>query len=185
MADLPSMIVDKLVENITSRCQIPYPIGDDTRVNLIVKGEFQDDPEDYGTIICVHRNDPDRVERIGTASWQDEIDVSEMTQVIGVGGLGHVEHWFRRFTVEVIVWPNTIQEEADEINGTIMSRVRRAVSMEPMHGLADPFGESITVSGSPIRKIKTNEGGGPDDEYSWRSFLYLEYKTVWVPSQGQ
>ena len=32
--------------------------------------------------------------------------------------------------------------------------------------------------------MKVNEGGGPDDEYSWRGFLYLEYKTVWTRSES-
>jgi hypothetical protein len=179
--DIGKLIVDELVTQITAVCQTPYATSEDTRVNLVVRGEFQDDPEDFGVIVCVHRNDPDRVERIGTSSWQDERDITEMGAVIGTGGVGHVEHWFRRFTVECIVWPNEEQEAADRINGIVMARVRRAVTMESMHGLVDTFGEAITVGSSPVVKMKVNEGGGPDDEYSWRGFLYLQYKTVWTP----
>ena len=180
MSDIGKLIVDELITAITDQCQTPY--ADATRVNLVVRGEFQDDPEDYGVIVCIHRNDPDRVERVGESSWQDEQDEVELGQVIGVFGQGGVEHWRRRFTVEVIVWPNEDQDTADDINGQVMARVRKVITMTSMHGLSDSFGESITVGSSPIRKMKVNEGGGPDDEYSWRGFLYLEYKTVWTPS---
>lgn len=180
--DISKLIVDDLIDAITDQCQTPFLTSDPTRVNLIVRGEFQDDPEDYGVVVCVHRNDPDRVERIGTSSWQDEKDVSEMTQVIGGYGSGVVEHWLRRFTVEAIVWPNETQDTADEIMGVVMARLRKMVSMTSMSGLSDDFGEKITVGLGAVQKMKVNEGGGPDDEYSWRGFLYLQYKTVWVPA---
>jgi len=181
MADIGKLIVDRLITAITDQCQTAYDASEPTRVNLVNRGEFQDDPEDYGVIVCVHRNDPDRTERIGASSWQDEQDVVELGQVIGLGGQGGVEHWLRRFTVEIIVWPNQDQDSADQINGSVVARVRRAVTMTPMLGLTDDHGESVTVGSSPIRKMKVNEGGGPDDEYSWRCFLYLEYKSVWTP----
>ena len=48
--------------------------------------------------------------------------------------------------------------------------------------LSDGFGERVVVGNNPIRRMRVNEGGGPDDEYSWRGFLYLEYTTLWNPT---
>ena len=179
MPDIGKQIVDRLVTQIADVCQTP--VSDQTRVNHIVRGEFQDDPEDYGVIVCIHRNDPDKTERAGDSGWVDEKDLTEMGLAIGAGGYAAVEHWKRRFTVEIIVWPGEDQETADEINGTVVARVRRAVTRLHLTDLTDDFGESIVVGINPVQRMQANEGGGPDDEYSWKTKLYLEYRTVWNP----
>ena len=182
MADIGKLIVDRLITAINDQCQTPYDPGEPTRVNLVVRGEFQDDPEDYGVIVCVHRNDPDRTDRAGESGWPDELDLQEMGVIIGSQGTAGGEFWKRRFTVEIIVWPGVGQETADEINGVVVARVRRAASQLHIANLSDAFGERIVVGNNPVRRMKVNEGGGPDDEYSWRAFLYLEYTTLWNPT---
>jgi hypothetical protein len=181
MADIGKLIADALYNQIVAECQTPYAANDPTRVNLVNRGEFQDDPEEYRTIVCVHRNDPDHTDRAGQSAWMDEQDLVEIGYVIGAGGQAASEFWFRRFTIEIIVWPGLSQTEADEINGTVVARIRRAATMLQLTNLADEFGETIVVGSNPIRRMKVNEGGGPPDEYSWKTFLYLEYKTNWTP----
>jgi hypothetical protein len=181
MADIGKLIVDRLYDCITEVCQTPYDESEPTRVNLVNRGEFQDDPEDYRVIVCIHRNDPDKTDRAGETAWLDEKDLQEMGMIIGSGGYAAGEFWLRRFSIEIIVWPGATQAETDEINGTVVARVRRAVTVLQLTNLSDDFGESIVVGCNPVRRMKANEGGGPDDEYSWKSFLYLEYKTLWNP----
>ena len=103
---------------------------------------------------------------------------------VGIDGVGVAgsEFWKRRFTVEIIVWPGAGQETADAINGAVVARVRRTVASLHIANLNDEFGERIVVGSNPVRRMKVNEGGGPDDEYSWRAFLYLEYTTLWNPT---
>ena len=179
MADIGKLIVDGLYTEIVAECQTA--IGDETKVVHVTRGEFQDDPEDYGVIVCIHRNDPDKTDRSGETAWLDVKDLTEMGMAIGAGGYAAVEHWRRRFTIEIIVWPGQDQATADEINGKVVNRVRQTVTRLHLQK-TDEFGESIVVGINPVMKIKTNEGGGPDDEYSWKTFLYLEYRTVWNPT---
>jgi hypothetical protein len=181
MADIGKLIVDELCDQIVAECQTPYDTTEPTRVSLVNRGEFQDDPEDFKVVVCVHRNDPDRTGLAGESAWMDEKDIQEMGMIMGSGGYAAGEFWLRRFTIEIIVWPGKVQTTADEINGTVVARVRRAVTVLQLTNLSDDFGESIVVGCNPVRRMKTNEGGGPDDEYSWKTFLYLEYKTLWNP----
>jgi len=181
MSDIGKLIVDALIARITADCQAAIDPADPTRVTLVKRGEFQDDPEDYGVVVCVHRNDPDRTERAGQSGWPDELDLREMGLIIGEGYTAGSEFWKRRFSVEIIVWPGVDQDSADQINGVVTARVRRAVSRLFLTDLVDDFGERMVVGSNPLRRMKVDEGGGPDDEYSWRAFLYLEYTTLWNP----
>lgn len=180
MSDLATLIMDQLVDAITADCQTAIAEDDTARLRLIKKGRFQDDPTDFSPLACVHRNDPVRTENVGAAGWADEILETEIGMTIGGPAF---EHWYRRFTVEIQVWPaGEYQDEAEVISGIVTARVRRAVNSLIITNLADEFGESIVVGYNPIRKIKTDEGGGPDDEYAWKTYLYLEYLTLWQPS---
>jgi hypothetical protein len=136
MPDIGKQIVDRLVTQITDLCQTP--IGDNTRVNLILRGEFQDDPEDYGVIVCVQRNDPDKTERAGDSGWVDEKDLTEMGLAIGAGGYAAVEHWRRRFTVEIIVWPG--QDQWSTVSG---KRSRGSICKRRMSSASQSSSESI------------------------------------------
>jgi hypothetical protein len=191
VADIGNLIVAQLIAKITLDCQTAYdppdPLPDDWvadpgRVNLVNRGAFQDDPEDFRTIVCVHRNDPKRTENVGQTGWADEQIVQEMGLIGSADGYGLSEHWYRRFTIEVIVWPGLTQAASDALYGTVMARVRRSVSTLHLSNLVDSHGERIVVGTSPVRRMKSDEGGGPDDEYSWKGFLYLEYQTNWNPN---
>jgi hypothetical protein len=178
MADIATLIQQALVDAITAECQTAIAEDDPSRVVLVQKGEFQDDPEDYGVIVCVHRNDPDKTDRTAELAWADEMYEQEMGTIGGVS----LEHWSRRFTVELIVWPvGYTQSEAEEINGTVTARVRRTITKLRLNGLSDPFGEAMEIGANPIKRMKTDEGGGPDVEYHWKTFFYLRYLTVWRP----
>lgn len=181
MSDIGTLIQDQLIQAITDNCQTAIPDGDPARLTLVKKGEYQDDPEGQN-IVCVHRNDPDKTERAGKSAWLDERYSTEMGLLIGSGGQASPEHWYRRLTVEIICWPaGELQDQAESINGTVVARVRRAVTTLNLTGLKDDFGEAIEIGINPIQRMKTDEGGGPDDEYNWKTFLYLEYGTIWRP----
>jgi hypothetical protein len=178
MMDLCTKIQDYLVEVITQACKTEIPETDDTWVDLVQSGKYQDDPEGINTV-CVHRNDPERTDEIGEGSWPDARVSEEVGMTIGMEAW---EHWKRRFTVEIVVWPvGKDQNEAKAINGTVVARVRKAINHNPAVGLFDEFGESLVHGSNPIVKIKTDERGGPPDEYNWRTNLYLEYLTLMQP----
>jgi hypothetical protein len=176
--DLCTNIQDYLVEVITQACKTDIPEDDDAYVDIVKSGLFQDDPE-RKNIVCVHRNDPNRTEQIGQAGWLDERVETEIGMTIGMEAW---EHWHRRFTVEIQCWPTgKRQDVAKTIMGDVTARVRKAINSHPLFDLFDEYGESIVVGSNPIRRIKTDEGGGPEDEYNWKVYLYLEYLTLMQP----
>ena len=180
--DLCSKIVSKLVVDITAACQTPFATTDATRVNTVQHGMFQDDPTDaLGPVVSVERNDHRNRESSGIESgWLDEQDDSDM----GLMGGAAVERWRRRFTVVIRVWPGKIQKDAEECNSTIVARVRKVVTQADMTGQFDVFGERILIPTNPIRKIRSGETGGPEDEYGWETTLFLEYLTEYNPGRA-
>ncbi len=187
MADLPTLIQNRLVEAIIATCQTPFPltsddpdfVADPSRANLVKKGAFQDDPSDYRGVVCVHRNNPKKTKDTGEAAWPDERFAVEMGMVIGEEATAH---WRRRFVVEVQFWPGGMtQDEAEAANGVLVARVCSTVERLQLLGLHDEFGESVEQPANPLVRMQFDEGGGPDDEYSWRTQLFLEYETIWNP----
>jgi hypothetical protein len=197
MADLPTLIQNRIVEAVVANCQTPFPTTeppdednpdwepdpdwkpDPSRANLVKKGAFQDDPSDYIGIVCIHRNNPKKTKDTGEAAWPDVRIGVEMGAVIGAPATCH---WMRRFAAEVQFWPaGMTQVEAEEANGVLVARVRNSIEKLELLGLHDEFGESVEQPTNPIVRMQFDEGGGPDDEYSWKTTLFLEYMTVWNP----
>jgi hypothetical protein len=174
-----TMIMDALVQAITDACQTPYAADDPYRINLVKRGMFQDDPQERGPIVTVERNYRDKSDNVGSnLSWLDERARVEMGMAIG----SLMEHWVRRFTCIIQVWPEGLtQDEAEELNSTIVANVRRAVTKKDLTGIQDAEGERISIGVNPVSKMKVREGGGPDTEYHWVTYLFLEYKTEYQP----
>ena len=181
MADIGTQIIDKLVEAVAADCQTPFDEDDLTRVKTIFRGRFQDDPTDLGPVVVIERNYHPKAKN-GTSpefSWFDERTQTEMGMVIGGSA---VEFWVRRFSVKIIVWPEAQEQaEAEEVNGTIVSRVRRSITNCDVMGLSDGVGENILLGINPITKMKSRQLGGPDDEYGFEAELFLEYTTEYIP----
>jgi hypothetical protein len=180
MADLATKIQNALVTQITAECQTAISDTDPTYARQVTTGRFQDDPTDYGVVIRVHRNHPKKTSRSGRSAWPDERLPTEMgAQVIGgavVGG--SPEEWWRRFTIVCHVWPaGKTQTEAQAVNGDVIARLELAIRKLVLNGLSDDYGEAISDGTNPITQVQCDEGGGPDDEYSWTTQLYLQYQT--------
>jgi len=161
--DIATKIVRVLETAIIADCQTPYNSDDLTRIKTVVRGKFAEDPTEQGPVVAIHRNH--------MYSWMDERQDAQM------GGPA-VEFWARRFSLEITVWPvNQEQNDAEETNGTIISRVQRAVTRADMTNLQDDQGERIIQCFNPVKRRKTEELGGPDDEFGFRTYLFLEYLT--------
>lgn len=175
--DLSTLIMQRLVTALTKECQTDIPENDPSRAKLVKRGMFQDDPSEFSPVIAVHRNYHDAQSVRG--GWYDE----RMRREIGVtlGGPA-MEQWYRRFTVEVLVWPEgKTQDEADELMSTVVGRVRRVITNTDVSDLEDTYGERVLVGMNPVVMVGARESGGPDDEYAWRTILFLEYVTELVP----
>jgi len=178
-ADICTLIEDALVTAIVAGCQTPFAEDDITRANQVQKGHFQDDPTNPTVVVCVHRNDPRKSDQFGLAAWPDQRFQKEMGMAIGGPS---PEYWNRRFAVEIRYWPGSMeQDDAERANGIVVARVRRTITATQLD-LRDSFGEAITQSCNPITQIQFDEGGGPPDEYSWKTYLFLEYQTLWTPT---
>jgi len=175
--DISSRIMNRLVQILTEECQTKVPANDRSRVKRVQKGMFQDDPSEWSPVVAVHRNYHDA--QLVRGGWFDE----RIRREIGVAlGAPAIEQWYRRFTVEVIVWPEGLnQDEAEELNSQVVGRVRKALTRADMGDLEDDFGERVIVGINPVVMMGSRESGGPDDEYAWRTILFLEYVTEHVP----
>jgi hypothetical protein len=179
MADISTMIQTRIVEAVIATCQAPFEAGDPTRANVVQKGNFQDDPTDYRGVVCVHRNNPKKTRDTGQAAWPDERVAVEMGMTIGSEA---VCHWKRRLCVEVQFWPaGMAQADAEEANGVLVARVVNTVERLWLLDLKDEFGEAVQQPANPLVRMQFDEGGGPDDEYAWKTQLFLEYMTVRNP----
>jgi hypothetical protein len=70
-----------------------------------------------------------------------------------------------------------VQDEAQAVNGDVIARLELAIRKLVLNGLSDDYGESVSDGTNPITQVQTDEGGGPDDEYSWTTQLFLQYQT--------
>jgi hypothetical protein len=177
--DICTLIEEALLTSIVENCQTPFSEDDVTRANQVQIGHFQDDPSNPTVVVCIHRNDPRKIDQFGLAAMPDQRYQRELGMAIGAPS---PEYWTRRFSVEIRFWPASLgQDIAERANGVVVARVRHTITMTTLN-LRDPFGEAITQSNNPITQMQFDEGGGPPDEYSWRTWLFLEYQTLWTPA---
>jgi hypothetical protein len=177
MDSIVDLIIEELVDAITTACIDNIEDGDPTIAGRVKAGLLQESPQLPRISITVHSGDPE------DSTWEDgPLGQTEGPFLSGafegyeVGG-GYT--YCRKFTIALRCFftsDGATRDEARSWAWTVMSRIQKAVSdAGSLGGIEDDFGECVWIPG--VSNVKLTEGGGPPSQWIWRGSLHVQYLT--------
>jgi hypothetical protein len=186
---ISDVLVDAIVEALTSALQTNIDKADPAYVPHIQGGKLQSDPivkgESWGHSVEVHMGDPDSIED----TWADELAGPEDPYIrmsvsaipfAEIGGDGFAgEFWWRRGVVDInsyfIVTANYDRNEARQIHNLLRRRVEKVLGQShgsAFIGLTDSEGDESVIQFFPVKSVG-RESGGPD-QFIWRGRVWWQ-----------
>lgn len=167
------MVVDRIVEGLTTYCITNVPFRDPSRVSKIKSGRFQESPNQANLRLSVQGGDLEDPE-VEDAIYDSGKHKGDLAFDIHSREIGGTQLWVRRGIVRLELF--LITEQRDELDSrniayTILGRVQGNLEKIPVYDLTDDFGERA------IRLFSTRssffQSGGPPASYLYRG------KVVW------
>lgn len=176
MSQVVNLILDKVVEHITLKCQTEIATNDLTRANVVKKGLLQEDKTKQKVLLAITGGDHDDPEYIdGVVSLEKLPNIAFKVPPREIGG--GVMFWRRGIVrIECFYIRDKLSEEdahekAYEVLGRVMSEIEKA----PVNGLVDTYEEKaikMFCLGNTFF-----ESGGPPNQYIFRGKVFWECLT--------
>lgn len=145
---------------------------DPSLVSVISYGKYLGDPARAGVVVEVYENDPENGEWYHTIRVRGDDDPKVRGQLVG----RRRNLWLRRFTVRVVIFKRGItQIEADEIRGSILSRLEEILLNYPSLGSLNDDGGERAILGRIVRENGTQSGDNLNPVWIYK--VWLEFET--------
>lgn len=176
MAQIVHLITGRIVDSLTLEMITNVPENDPTRISLIKRGRFQENPLKYPSSLWISGGDstnPTYADgRIGVK------DMEDLGYYIPSGEVGGGHLWWRRGMVELgfyFVQKRYVQDEADDYAHRMFGKAQSYLDSVYVSDLRDEFGEhAIQMS---TYQSNFFESGGPPDQYIWRGQIKWQVLT--------
>lgn len=148
------------------------PEEDPSRVGVINLGKYLGDPLRAGVVVEIYENDPENTEWYHTIRVRGDDDPRVRGDLVG----RRRNLWLRRFTLRIAIFKRGVdQETADEIRGSIVSRLEDILLNHPSLGSLIDDGGERGLMGRIVRENGTQ--GGDDRNPVWIYKIWLEFET--------
>jgi len=202
MVDLKAHLQDKMIDNVPAAYESLLTYTDKVgsaqvlKPSLIKIGRLQDDPTSLSstsavpsTHIAIHEGDPDDMSDgwAHSIAARDALDrestnlgVRLFPREIGGGSM-----WWRRYKVEFVsyfLYSDQTQQEAARLGNLFLALLEQYCESESAartHGwqMCGQYAFNETSLAAEVAKSIAIERGGPDDDYIWQGFIWLQVLT--------
>lgn len=161
-----------LIEYIQTNLIDGVADDDPSLVSVVSYGKYLGDPARAGVVVEVYENDPENAEWYHTIRVRGDDDPKVRGDLVG----RRRNWWLRRFTIRVVIFKRGItQIDADEIRGSILSRIEDILLSYPSLGSLNDDGGERAILGRIVRENGTQ--GGDNLNPVWIYKIWLEFET--------
>lgn len=202
MVDLKAHLQNVMIDNVPSEYESTLTYTDKNGASQVLKpsliqiGRLQDDPTalaDSSALpsahIAIHEGDPDDL----GDGWAHSIAVRDATdrQITNLDfrlyprEIGGGEMWWRRYKVEFVsyfLYSDQSQEEAAKLGNLFLAFLELYCASKTQANVngwdvCKSYAINETSLQSEIAKSVAIERGGPEDDYIWQGFIWLQVLT--------